>query len=132
MWKFSWNKNGTASVNNYHENNTDNSVSSEERISDTMRYYRVKPKVDYRKAPRTWRTRKDPFEKSWEEIRLRLEIMPELSAKQVIEWLINKYGNQYSLGQTRTLQRRIAEWHHQQENHEEKLRNFMLLDDKLI
>jgi Integrase core domain len=132
LWKFAWNKNGGESVSNDLDNNTEQSQSSKEKGSDIIRYYHIKPKIDYRKMPRTWRTRKDPFKNSWDEIRLRLEIMPELTAKQVIEWLINKYGNEYSLGQTRTLQRRIAEWHHQQENHEEKLRNLMLVDDKLI
>lgn len=94
------------------------------------RYYHTRKKVDFRKSPRIWRTRKDPFEKVWDEVRLRLELMPEMTAKQIIEWLMCKYTNQFSLGQTRTLQRRIVDWRLQQKSQEEKLRGLMLIDNQ--
>ena len=52
-------------------------------------------------APRTWRTRKNPFENVWAEIKLRLELIPEMTAKDVIEWLMEKYPNQFAVGQIR-------------------------------
>jgi len=132
LWKFSWNKNGTM---------TDNFVVTADDIitqdnskfvepTSESRYYHTRKKIDFRKSPRTWRTRKDPFEKVWDEIRLRLELMPETTARQIIDWLMSKYTNQFSIGQTRTLQRRIAEWRQQQESQEEKLRTLMLNDSQ--
>jgi hypothetical protein len=124
LWRYAWNKNGGV---------TDNSNASVDEVADPVndnRYYHTRKKVDFRKSPRTWRTRKDPFEKVWDEVRLRLELMPEMTAKQIIEWLMRKYTNQFSLGQTRTLQRRIAEWRLQQESQEEKLRGLMLIDNQ--
>ncbi len=124
LWKYAWNKNGGV---------TDISNTSVDEIAGPVndsRYYHTRKKVDFRKSPRTWRTRKDPFEKVWDEVRLRLELMPEMTAKQIIEWLMRKYTNQFSLGQTRTLQRRIAEWRLQQESQEEKLRGLMLIDSQ--
>ena len=132
LWKFSWNKSGI--MTEKLTVTTDviaTQVNPEvvEPVSES-RYYHTSKKIDFRKSPRTWRTRKDPFEKVWDEIRLRLELMPETTAKQIIEWLMSKYANQFSIGQTRTLQRRIAEWRQQQESQEEKLRVLMLNDSQ--
>ena len=129
LWKFAGDKNG---------NNIDGLKVSEEYIEnknkkDNMsnnRYYHTKTKVDFRKSPRTWRTRKDPFETVWDEIRLRLELRPEITAKQIIDWLMSKYSDKYSLRQTRTLQRRIAQWRLEQESQEEKLRTLIYNDNK--
>jgi len=132
LWKFSWNKKGIITE--------DLAVTADDVISKNNpkiakstsknRYYHTSKKIDFRKSPRTWRTRKDPFEKVWDEIRLRLELMPEMTARQIIDWLMSKYTNQFSIGQTRTLQRRIAEWRQQQESQEEKLRTLMLNDSQ--
>ena len=35
--------------------------------------------------PRDWRTRQDPFEEDWEELRARLVDAPELEAKALVE-----------------------------------------------
>lgn len=40
---------------------------------------------------RTWRTREDPFEEHWEEVRVRLEEVPELEAKTLFAMLVEKY-----------------------------------------
>ena len=39
---------------------------------------------------------------------------------------MEKYPNQFSTGQTRTLQRRIAQWRQEQESQEDKLRALMI------
>ena len=65
------------------------------------RFYRASKKTGLRSAPRTWRTRVDPFANSWDEIRLRLELTPEIVAREIIQWLMEKYPGEYSMGQTR-------------------------------
>ena len=55
------------------------------------------------KAPRTWRTRSNPFEKHWSEIAVRLKDAPELEAKTIFDHLAEQYPNQYNPGQLRTL-----------------------------
>jgi len=57
-----------------------------------------------------WRTRKDPFEDMWKEIRAKLEINPGLEAKTLFEDLQRRYPGEFADGQLRTLQRRIKVW----------------------
>ena len=59
---------------------------------------------------RTWRTRSDPFEKVWEEIREFVGMNPGLEAKTLFEAMQRKYPGQYADGQLRTLQRRLKRW----------------------
>jgi hypothetical protein len=100
----------------------DTTVTKTEATTAASRYYRSSRKIDLRCSPRTWRTRIDPFEKTWDEIRLRLELMPETTATDLICWLMSKYPDEYALKQTRTLQRRIAQWRLEQEGQEKKMR----------
>ena len=90
------------------------------------RYYRITQGSDLRKQPRTWRTRKDPFGMVWDELRLRLELVPETTAKVLIEYLIIKYPGQFSLGHLITLQRRISAWRLEQRGLAEQLRILMV------
>lgn len=60
--------------------------------------------------PRTWRTRKDPFEQVWPEILLWLQADPEATAKSLFERLDREHPGRFPEGQLRTLQRRIREW----------------------
>jgi hypothetical protein len=62
------------------------------------------------KAPRTWRTRADPFDQDWPWVEERLREAPELEAKTLFEALVEKYPERYQEGQLRTLQRRIKKW----------------------
>ena len=130
LWKYSWDKNGHAKNNDVvtEENVQKNSAEAIpfNTTNKINRHYHVSDKVDFRKSPRTWRTRKDPFEKVWDEIRLRIELRPETNAKQIILWLMDKYPEEFSMGQIRTLQRMIAQWRQEQENQEEKLRELMV------
>ncbi len=63
-----------------------------------------------RPTTRTWRTRADPFASIWEEVRQRLEIAPERTAKAIFVELQREYPGRYPAGQLRTLQRRVKEW----------------------
>jgi hypothetical protein len=60
--------------------------------------------------PRTWRTRKDPFEGVWPENLLWLQQEPEATATSWFERLDRAYPGRFPEGQLRTLQRRIREW----------------------
>lgn len=63
----------------------------------------IKPEHD-------WRTRKDPFEEVWEDIRDKLDLNPGLEAKTLFEDLQRRCPGMFADGQLRTLQRRIKVW----------------------
>jgi len=62
------------------------------------------------KKPRSYRTRKDPFEKDWAEVEQMLVTAPELEAAALFEWLCRLRPGNYQEGQLRTFQRRVSEW----------------------
>src|SRR5215467_11704807 len=59
---------------------------------------------------RHWRTREDPFNDVWDQVRGQMEESPGLEAKTVFEWLQREHPGRYADGQIRTLQRRIKLW----------------------
>lgn len=67
------------------------------------------------RKPRTYRTRKNPFEDEQDEIRFTLEMNPSLTAKEILDNLIKQYPDKYQTGQVRTLQRRMADWRKQKQ-----------------
>lgn len=60
-------------------------------------HYRHTKKTDRNKKPRDWKTRKDPFEQVWDELKLKLELSPEKTAKALLDGLINKYPDKYNV-----------------------------------
>jgi hypothetical protein len=65
------------------------------------------------KAPRSWRTRPDPFASVWAteiEPRLVADTDGRLQALTVFEWLCERYPDRFQPGQLRTLQRRVRDW----------------------
>lgn len=60
------------------------------------------------KTGHDWRTREDPFEEVWEEVRQLLKVSPGLEAKTIFEYLQREYAGRFQEGQLRTLQRRIG------------------------
>jgi hypothetical protein len=62
------------------------------------------------KAERHWRTRPDPFDQVWEEVRQQIEANPGLEAKTLFESLQRQCPGRFADGQLRTLQRRIQRW----------------------
>jgi hypothetical protein len=78
--------------------------------SDEQRSRRKYRRSEKPRVPHTWRTRKDPFESVWDEVRQRLQLAPELTAKAIFIELQEKYPNGFSRGQLRTLQRRVKDW----------------------
>jgi hypothetical protein len=61
-------------------------------------------------VPRTWRTREDPFEDVWPELRDWLELNPGLQAKTLFEDLQRRFPGRFPDAQLRTLQRKIKTW----------------------
>src|SRR5437763_10834368 len=59
-------------------------------------------------APRTYRTRADPFAADWPQLVEMLERAPELEAQTLFTWLTEERPGVYQEGQLRTLQRRVA------------------------
>lgn len=62
------------------------------------------------KKAHVWRTRPDPFERNWDEVKDMLTVNPGLEAKTIFEYLQREYTGRHSDGQLRTLQRRIRLW----------------------
>ena len=55
------------------------------------------------KKEHNWRTRKDPFEQEWDEIRAKLTVNPGLEAKTIFDALQREKPGKYTDGQLRTL-----------------------------
>jgi hypothetical protein len=63
--------------------------------------------------PRSWRTRKDPFEEVWStevEPLLKADEQGKLQAKTIFAELRERHRGKFSDGQLRTLQRRVRDW----------------------
>jgi len=58
----------------------------------------------------TWRTKPDPFEEVWSEIKPLLEMIPGLEVKTVFEDLQRRHPGRFADGQLRTLQRKVKVW----------------------
>ena len=74
------------------------------------KYARVCKLPSELKVEHTWRTRPDPFEAHWEEVREKLTDNPGLEAKTLFEDLQRRYPDTFADGQLRTLQRRVRRW----------------------
>ena len=61
-------------------------------------------------TPRTWRTREDPFQDVWPQLRDLLELNPGLQAKTLFEDLQRRFPGRFPDIQLRTLQRKIKAW----------------------
>ena len=61
-------------------------------------------------STRTWRTRKDPFEGVWEQIKSFLRNNSGIEAKTLFEYLRRENPGCFQDGQLRTFQRKIKHW----------------------
>jgi transposase len=62
------------------------------------------------KKERRWRTRPDPFEEIWNDVREKLADHPGFEAKTLFDDLQSRFPGKFSDGQLRTLQRRVKRW----------------------
>jgi len=79
-------------------------------VKTARKYIRLGKMPGELKADHDWRTRSDPFEKDWDDIRNMLAVNPGLEAKTIFDHLNLINPGQYSEGQLRTLQRKIKQW----------------------
>jgi len=59
---------------------------------------------------RDYRTRTDPFAEVWSQIEKMLVSDAGLEAKTIMQWLLERYPDQFRSNHLRTLQRRISQW----------------------
>jgi hypothetical protein len=79
----------------------------------TARTWEQGPLPSATKAPRSWRTRRDPFAEVWES-----QVVPLLGrddagileATTVLDVLVERWPERYRAGHLRTLQRRLHDW----------------------
>ena len=77
----------------------------------TARKYLKSGKLPSQCQPeRYWRTRSDPFESVWPEVKEILKRSPTVEAKAVFDHLCRQQEGAFQQGQLRTLQRRIKQW----------------------
>lgn len=62
------------------------------------------------KKEHNWRTRQDPFEQAWGQIKELIEANHGLEARTIFEYLQREKPGEYQDGQLRTLQRRLRHW----------------------
>lgn len=74
------------------------------------KYLRQNQLPSQTKKDRNWRTRKDPFEAFWPEVKAFLERDESLQAKTLFDYLCRKYEGHFQESQLRTLQRKIKTW----------------------
>ena len=79
-------------------------------VKTARRYLREDALPSETRTERTWRTRADPFDEVWQEIREQIQANPGLEAKTLFEALQRQYPARFGDGQLRTLQRRIKNW----------------------
>ncbi|MFP5209397.1 MAG: IS21 family transposase [Acidobacteriota bacterium] len=93
------------------EQNQEIAASKAGMDAKTARKYRRLGRVpsELAAAPR-WRTRPDPFEDVWEEVRELLDGSSGLEAKTLFEYLQRIYPGRFQDGQLRTLQRKVKHW----------------------
>ncbi len=93
------------------------SGSSDEATAETI--VRLRPdgtpkrkhrRTEKSKGPRTYRTRKDPFQAVWEEVCQWLTVQPKRTGGSVFDELQQRSPGQFADGQLRTLQRHIQLW----------------------
>lgn len=79
----------------------------------TARNYEVGPLPSNLKKPRTWRTRKDPFQDHWEQVVVPLlqeDTDGKLQATTLLDELVEKHPERYDDSVLRTMQRRLRDW----------------------
>jgi hypothetical protein len=74
------------------------------------KYIRSKILPSQQRKDHTWKTRKDPFEEVWSEVRDYLDANPGLDGTTIFSCLQREYPGKFADGQLRTLQRKIKIW----------------------
>ena len=79
----------------------------------TARRYRALGKLPSEtKVEHDWRTRRDPFQEVWPQVKERSRLNPQLQGKTLFQWPQREHPGKFQDGQLRTLQRRIKQSGH--------------------
>ena len=89
-------------------------------------FYRKAPKVDRRKGPRHWTTRRNPCDDVKEDIDKLLASNPCQSAVGLLRELTAKYPDKFGPQHRRSIQRRVVEWRNSKHNPVRDLERLML------
>ena len=79
-------------------------------MKTARKYLRQSKLPSESRLERVWRTRPDPFERVWKEIREQVDANPGLEAKTIFQALQRQYPGEFADGQLRTLQRHLKRW----------------------
>ena len=79
-------------------------------VKTARKYLEARKLPGEMRAERHWRTRKDEFADVWPGLEAQLAENPGLEAKTIFAALQRQYGERFSEGQLRTLQRRVKRW----------------------
>jgi hypothetical protein len=75
---------------------------------------------------RDWKTRQDPFENVKEFIDFELCLCPEITAKSILEKLIEKNSDKFRMSQLRTLQRHVQKLRKKESERERGYQDLMI------
>ncbi len=89
---------------------TDSSDKTNMDIKTARKYIKLKRLPSQIKVEHNWRTREDPFDEKWLEIKELLEMNSGLEAKTIFEHMQRENPGKFQDGQLRTLQRKIKSW----------------------
>ncbi len=89
---------------------TETSEKSNMDVKTARRYLKLHKLPSQVKVEHYWRTRIDPFEDIWGNVKELLENNTGLEAKSIFEYLQREYPGKYQDGQIRTFQRKVKHW----------------------
>jgi hypothetical protein len=116
FWSFAWQK----------PEEQNSSIVEPKLEENATSFYRTTKKTRKPVTSRNWRTRKDPFTEVNDEIELHLKLKPDLGAKAILDILLKEHPGQFKQSQLRTLQRRVSQWHAEQNLREKKYQERMV------
>src|SRR6202789_1687294 len=74
------------------------------------KYLKLTDPQDPPKIRHSWRTRPDGFAEVWPEAEAMLAAAPELEAKSIFEYFLERFPGRFQDGHLRTFQRRVQQW----------------------
>ena len=137
FWKYAWIKQNDCFIVSKKPEVDEKQISYRENIDSSEKTnipaldkkYRRTKKPRKPMPPRTWRTKKDPFEKVWNDLQLHLSMHPHKTAKSLLENLLIEQPGEFNKNMLRTLQRRVAEWRKRQYSEAKKQHANLLSQD---
>jgi hypothetical protein len=106
------------------EEKSKNLAESNENVESKLYKKTRKPRKKMR--DRDWKTRQDPFENVKEFIDFELRLCPTITAKSILEKLIEKSSEEFKMSQLRTLQRHVQKLREKDSERERGYQDLMI------